>query len=268
MDINREDIAWSAGFFEGEGCIVARNKYPSLNVAQVDPEPLYKMQTALGVGLVRGPYLRPSASANKSPHYEYHVHGFERVQHALVLMWPWLSQRRRNKAIEVLTLAQSTPPLRIRNPEGFTLPQNRTHCPRGHEYNKENTLRTKLGRRCRACAREKRREERADSKCSECDNLVTIAGFCSKHYELHQASLGSLCSIDECQRGQFTKRLCGLHYRQSRSDPSKIAPGLRTHCPQGHEYNEENTYVSKRGSRTCKICRREAGRKYMERKKN
>lgn len=30
---------------------------------------------------------------------------------------------------------------------------------------------------------------------------------------------------------------------------------LKTHCPQGHEYTEENTYkYSGRGGRQCKIC--------------
>ena len=31
---------------------------------------------------------------------------------------------------------------------------------------------------------------------------------------------------------------------------------LVTECPQGHEYTEENTYRSARGSRDCKTCRR------------
>lgn len=29
---------------------------------------------------------------------------------------------------------------------------------------------------------------------------------------------------------------------------------LKTNCGRGHEYNSENTWVSKRGSRQCKIC--------------
>ncbi|MFJ6010182.1 HNH endonuclease [Streptomyces halstedii] len=39
-----------------------------------------------------------------------------------------------------------------------------------------------------------------------------------------------------------------------------------THCPQGHEYNEENTYLTTKG-RHCKECRREAVRRYRSKKK-
>ena len=30
----------------------------------------------------------------------------------------------------------------------------------------------------------------------------------------------------------------------------------KTHCPAGHEYTHENTYVSRRGYRHCRACRR------------
>lgn len=30
----------------------------------------------------------------------------------------------------------------------------------------------------------------------------------------------------------------------------------KTHCGKGHEYTEANTYVDKRGSRSCKACRK------------
>lgn len=36
----------------------------------------------------------------------------------------------------------------------------------------------------------------------------------------------------------------------------------KTHCPQGHEYDEENTYVGEGGShRYCRACRREEQRR-------
>jgi len=46
--------------------------------------------------------------------------------------------------------------------------------------------------------------------------------------------------------------------RMEKTKPLKNKIGWRnkekTHCPQGHEYTPENTYVSRRGSRTCKTC--------------
>jgi hypothetical protein len=41
---------------------------------------------------------------------------------------------------------------------------------------------------------------------------------------------------------------------------------LKTSCPQGHAYDEENTYVSPKGIRGCIACRRESKRKFIERK--
>lgn len=32
--------------------------------------------------------------------------------------------------------------------------------------------------------------------------------------------------------------------------------GSETHCPQGHPYNEANTYVQSNGGRQCRTCRR------------
>ena len=38
-----------------------------------------------------------------------------------------------------------------------------------------------------------------------------------------------------------------------------------THCPEGHEYNSDNTYTDKRGKRNCRACGRQAQREYRER---
>ena len=38
----------------------------------------------------------------------------------------------------------------------------------------------------------------------------------------------------------------------------------RTHCPQGHEYNEENTRITKQGWRKCRACAREQMRRKRE----
>lgn len=56
------------------------------------------------------------------------------------------------------------------------------------------------------------------------------------------------------------------------------AMASRTHCPKGHEYTAENTYLHPKGSRYCRACRdqyredhrderRAKGREYMRRKR-
>ena len=56
------------------------------------------------------------------------------------------------------------------------------------------------------------------------------------------------------------RRLAVRKYRESDPEPSDLRYGARnrskTHCPQGHPYDEENTYTTSRGTRACKACRR------------
>ena len=40
----------------------------------------------------------------------------------------------------------------------------------------------------------------------------------------------------------------------------------KTHCPAGHEYNDENTYSWKNGWRQCRICKRAAHRRWEARR--
>lgn len=42
--------------------------------------------------------------------------------------------------------------------------------------------------------------------------------------------------------------------------------GKKTHCPQGHPYDESNTYVGSKGERHCRVCGREASRRYRARR--
>jgi hypothetical protein len=44
-------------------------------------------------------------------------------------------------------------------------------------------------------------------------------------------------------------------------------PGSREHCPAGHPYNEEHTFINVRGVKECRTCRRERDRSRTERRR-
>lgn len=48
---------------------------------------------------------------------------------------------------------------------------------------------------------------------------------------------------------------------------SGLKQRLKTHCPQGHEYTKENTYIQSNGNRNCKICKLIQNRQYKQDKK-
>jgi hypothetical protein len=47
------------------------------------------------------------------------------------------------------------------------------------------------------------------------------------------------------------------HENVMRGEGEAAKNKAKTHCPQGHEYSEDNTYRAARGDRQCKTCRRE-----------
>ncbi len=40
-----------------------------------------------------------------------------------------------------------------------------------------------------------------------------------------------------------------------------------THCLNGHPFDKSNTYITPRGHRDCRVCRREASLRYMNRQR-
>lgn len=92
--------------------------------------------------------------------------------------------------------------------------------------------------------------------------------------------LDHLChtvSIDTCKGGET------CHHRRC-VNPAHLDPvtgvtnamrGLsphalnarKTHCPKGHPYDEENTYINSEGQRICRICQARRMREWYQRKR-
>lgn len=108
---SREDLAWAAGFLDGEGYFGMHYTHgrptdkrlygqPMIEAAQVDRRVLDRLQKTLQMGKVRGPYQKKKASYSES--YLFQLWGFESTQTAIALLWPWLSPVKREQAATVL----------------------------------------------------------------------------------------------------------------------------------------------------------------------
>jgi hypothetical protein len=126
---NREEVAWAAGLFEGEGCWSwnARTGSPGASMKSTDEDVLRKFVRIVGVGGVHGPHI-----GTGKPIWGWNVNSFQQVQHLACLFWVHLGDRRKEKLCERLT--QSV---------GHIATRYRTSCPKGHLYSPENTYYTR-----------------------------------------------------------------------------------------------------------------------------
>jgi hypothetical protein len=96
------EIAWAAGFFEGEGSITLTNDRPVLRVNGTDRETVEFFGRVIGVGKVYGPYQakRDRHGCVRKPFWVWVCYG-PAARRALTLLSPWLSQRRLNRIREL-----------------------------------------------------------------------------------------------------------------------------------------------------------------------
>lgn len=105
---DREELAWAAGFFDGEGhvrcSLVQEKQYPLLRVevAQRDPQVLERFQRVIGCGRIYAINRKPP----KNSYYNWHVGRFEHAQAVIALLWTWLSPVKRKQAKVALARVQ------------------------------------------------------------------------------------------------------------------------------------------------------------------
>lgn len=127
------EVAWAAGFFDGEGntCCArqsASGRSLQSSVPQVNVENLKRFAAAVTCGSIHKPRLLP----NRQPISRWAAYGFA-AQHALQTLWPYLGDEKRQQALDALV-------------EWVLRPVNRSHglCARGH-------LLSEVGRRSTEC---------------------------------------------------------------------------------------------------------------------
>lgn len=161
--LDTHELAWAAGFFDGEGSTCISSYKPNnqnamanvltMTISQIHRETLERFQRAIGgVGVINGPYNPPSFGKNQQPQYRYHLSGLSRVVPAIDSLWPWLGRIKREQASAAIDLMRER-----QRPVGHPTQEL---CNRGHDYGVVGT-KTRSGKRV----------------CARCEQLVSLAAY-------------------------------------------------------------------------------------------
>lgn len=144
----------------------------------------------------------------------------------------------------------------------------KTHCPQGHAYSEANTYVGRNGaRKCRECSAAHLRDLRQRRGAGLAPAART---HCPQGHPYDEAN--TLVQPDgsrkcrECRREylrEYDKKRAGR-----RRKPGAVENANKTHCPQGHPYDEVNTLYEADGSRKCLTCRRESDRRRRARRRS
>lgn len=104
------ELAWAAGFFDGEGNvgIGKRGRHWRkivLTIAQTEPTTLHRFAAAVGFGKVRGPYARKNPLHR--PVWYWSVEGPYRCEAVMSSLWPFLSDPKREQYAQALHVWQA-----------------------------------------------------------------------------------------------------------------------------------------------------------------
>jgi hypothetical protein len=77
--------------------------------------------------------------------------------------------------------------------------------------------------------------------------------------------LDHLCRVKHCAAPAHLEAV--PHAENIRRGETGRHNAVKTHCPQGHPYDEANAAINNRGSRYCRRCKRERDKESYERKK-
>jgi hypothetical protein len=104
---DREELAWAAGFFDGEGCFSWTQKaaWGCAAIGQTNRESLERFQRAVGgIGKIYGPYdFRRKDRWSRKVQWFFRASRREHVQALVLMLWFKLGAIKRAQALDVLS---------------------------------------------------------------------------------------------------------------------------------------------------------------------
>jgi hypothetical protein len=163
--INKSDLYWAAGFFQGEGYagislakrkIKEDYKYVNIKITQYyDRTPLDKFQSIFGLGTVMGPHFKKRGDQEV---YQYAASNSD-AETILKYILPILSGKKYDQVNEVLLeiykYKQKDRPMKK---------NTKKHCPSGHDYSIVGYINPYGYMVCKTCHAEQKRKLRRNAK--------------------------------------------------------------------------------------------------------
>jgi hypothetical protein len=99
----KTELAWAAGFFDGEGSTGTHNRALRLYLAQSETTTLERFQRAVGgLGYIRA--RRPPPQAHWQQEYDWCCSRYAECRAVLDALWPFLSWPKRAQALRAIAL--------------------------------------------------------------------------------------------------------------------------------------------------------------------
>lgn len=98
------ELAWAAGFFDGEGSLYLNHSRPGyaylrLTVDQSDIRPILRFCCAVKNGIIYGPY---QYTGQTKPFYRVHVGKTKQVFQVIGCLWGYLSEPKREQVTRII----------------------------------------------------------------------------------------------------------------------------------------------------------------------
>lgn len=173
ISINREELAWAAGFFDGEGsttCSGRKNhhrKYIRMGVSQVNPEPLERFNGAVGnIGSIHGP--RIPRNVRSKPVWVWYSGDWRKCQAIWAMLWTFLGTQKRDQIKRCWATFTAQEHWGCEKGKSPLNKRDKTHCIRGHSLHDPKTVVTYLRygwtyKRCTLCEKIRYQEKRGRS---------------------------------------------------------------------------------------------------------
>lgn len=155
MLINKDELRWAAGFWDGEGTVRSPNGRSGfwMQIAQVDRRPLDRFHAAMsGLGMIYGPYQH--RNKKHSPYFVWNCSKFEHAQQVMAMLWSFLCEGKRDQFKRAAIAAHNKQKVKLKRG-----PKLKTHCIHGHEMAGDNLYWWNNRRQCKACLRIRGRQK-------------------------------------------------------------------------------------------------------------